>query len=215
MNREDAKKKIIEISKSLSSIGLIIGGAGNISIRLSDNLILISKRGSVLQYADEKDFLFINIDGDVVETNGEPTSEKDLHLEVYKNRTDVQAIIHTHSPYATVLAVIRQSIPPIVDEMGIILGGGVDIASYAQPGTKALAEQAVSALGNRKGVLLANHGALAVGSSLEEALKVANLIEHVAFIHLGALNSGKEEYILPQEAIDNQIAIYENKRRKI
>jgi len=215
MEYKEAQFEIIKISKTLGLSGLVVGGAGNISSRLNENHIMISKRGSILQTASKEDFLTININGDVIDGIGDPTSEKDLHLEVYTKRPDVQAVVHTHSPYATVLAVLRQSIPPIVDEMGIILGGEVSIANYAQPGTKALAYNAVSALENRMGALLANHGVLAVGSSLEEALKVAKLIEHVAFIHLGALSSGLKEYLLPKDAIDNQIALFINKKRRI
>lgn len=199
--------KIQEIAREMGARNLVVGAAGNISTRLDGHRVLISKRGADFNRATERDFVEVAYDGTLLSPEGTPTSEKDLHLQMYQ-RPDINAVIHTHSPYATAIAVLRKPIPQIVDEMGFILGGEVRVTPYAQPGTFELAKQAVATIEDRMGILLANHGVLAVGRNLDEALKVAVLIEHVAFIYLLASSAQSEVFSLPIEAIDHQNSLF-------
>jgi L-ribulose-5-phosphate 4-epimerase len=112
-----------------------------------------------------------------------PSTESLLHLAIYRERPDVNAVVHTHSLYASVAAVTSTHIPPVVDEMVVYIGGAVEVADYGFPGTTELAEAGVHALGDRRAVLLRNHGMCAVGPSLEEAMRVAILVERVAQIY--------------------------------
>jgi L-fuculose-phosphate aldolase len=110
--------------------------------------------------------------------------EHPLHLAIYNARSDVQAVVHTHSTYASALAVLRLPIPQIIDELVFQLGGQVEVADYAFPGSRELADNVVEALGPRNAVLLANHGGLAVGSTLDRAYQNALLLERAAHIFL-------------------------------
>lgn len=200
-------KKIQIIAREMGARNLVVGAAGNISSRLDGQRVLISKKGADFNRATESDFVEVAYDGTLLSLEGTPTSEKDLHLHMYQ-RPDINAVIHTHSPYATAVAVLRKPIPQIVDEMGFVLGGEVRVAPYAQPGTLELARQAVATLEDRMGILLANHGVLSVGRDLDEALKVAILIEHVAFIYLMASSAQSEVFSLPMEAVDHQNSLF-------
>jgi L-fuculose-phosphate aldolase len=112
-----------------------------------------------------------------------PSSELPLHLAIYAARPDVYAIVHTHSLYATACAVAGTAIPPCLEELVQVVGGGVEVADYALPGTAELAQNTVIALGDRTAALLSNHGAVACGPSLKEAMLVAELVEKAAHIH--------------------------------
>ena len=113
-----------------------------------------------------------------------------MHAAVYEAKPEVSAVIHTHSPYATAFAVNNRDIPVILIEMVAFLGGGVPLARYALPGTRGVGDEAVKALEDRGGCLLANHGVLAVGNSLERAHLRAVYIEDAAKICSIAMSNG-------------------------
>ncbi len=105
-----------------------------------------------------------------------PSSEKGLHAEIYKNRQDVGAVIHTHSKYSCVYAAANKEMP-VLDEYKSILGNEIKLAAYALAGTKALAKNNASALGKNAGAILANHGMVACGTDIENAFEKCEAIE--------------------------------------
>jgi len=113
------------------------------------------------------------------------------------------SVLHTHSVFATVVAINGESIPPVIDEMTILIGGEVKVAEYAAPGTKQLAENAIKAMGDRKAVLLANHGAVIIGESSSDALKIARLVEKSAKVFTFARMGGVVKTI-PSVVLENQ-----------
>ena len=120
-------------------------------------------------------------------------------------------VLHTHSAYATAVAVNRENVPPLIDEMTILLGGGIDVAPYAPPGTPELARGAAQGLRERKGVLLANHGAVVGGTDPADALKLAELVEQACRVFLLAKGGGTV-HAIPAQAIHRQREIYQRKR---
>ena len=120
-----------------------------------------------------------------------PSSELWLHLEIYKNFPEARAVVHTHSVYASALAVAHKDLPPIIEDLAQITGGAVRCTEYALAGTKLLGQKAVEAMqGGRSAALLANHGAVCWGRNLKEALATAQLLEKAAQIYCIAHSFG-------------------------
>jgi len=127
------------------------------------------------------------------EGNHKPSSELKLHGELYKSRKKVNAVIHTHQQNASTVAAARVEIPPILDDMAQILGPTIRVADYALPGTKKIVKATIKALKGRNAALMANHGAIVVGSDLEEAFVAAEVLEKVSksFIEASFLGEAK------------------------
>jgi ribulose-5-phosphate 4-epimerase/fuculose-1-phosphate aldolase len=126
-----------------------------------------------------------------------------MHVGVYQNRPDVNAVIHTHQPFASVLAIINKPIPALFDEITVEIGHEVDIIPYAFSGSMELVNNVVAKLGNAcHCYLIQNHGALCLGADMKRALKNSELLENVAEIYYRALVTGEEIQKLPSSAID-------------
>ena len=190
---------------------LVAGSNGNASLRLSGSLevglILITPARRPYRQLAPEDLVVIDLEGEPVEGDMLPSSETALHLKLYKTRMDIGAVIHTHSLFASVAAVAGLGIPPIVDEMVIRVGGGVDVAEYAFPSSEELAQRACRALGDRNAVLLRNHGLVGVGRTSWDALEVCRLVERVAQIFVYASLLGKA-ISLPAEIIEMERELF-------
>lgn len=186
----ELKKAVVETGRQLMDKRLVAGTWGNISVRSDDGArIFITPSGQPYDELIPEDIVVVDVAGNIVE-GCRPSSELALHLAIYSARPDVRAVVHTHSLFATACAVDGEPIPPCLEELVQAVGGGVEVAEYALPGTPALATSAVFALGDRSAVLLANHGVAACGPSLKEALLVAELVEKAAQIHVIARQLG-------------------------
>lgn len=185
----DIKAEIIKYGLMMKKIGLIAGTWGNISARHNDRII-VTPSGIDYELLQPEDILVCDMDGKVLEGARTPSTELPTHMAIYKNRTDVGAIIHTHSIYATSMAAARKSIPAIVEDMAMIIGGDVPCAKYASTGSNELAENILEVLENKNAVLLANHGAIAMGRSLKEAFIVCQILEKSAQVYLFATQIG-------------------------
>lgn len=137
-----------------------------------------------------EDMVVLRLDGEILEGIHRPSSEWRMHAAVYEAKPEAGAIIHTHSPYATAFAVNNKGIPTILIEMVPFLGGDVPLAKFAIPGTRGVGDEAVKVLANRTGCLLANHGVLTIGASLEQAHLRAVYIEDAAKICSIAMSNG-------------------------
>lgn len=208
----DCKERLIRLGQEVYQRHLVNGAAGNLSIKDEEGNIYITARGSQLGFMQEKDIVCIDTAGNK-SGEKEPTSEYLLHTAMYHTYPDVRAVVHTHSAYATAAAVIREDIPPIVDEMTILMGGGIKVASYGAPGSQALADNAVAAMEDRKAVLLANHGAVIAAADEAEAIKLAELCEHAAQVYLSARSAGMI-HVIPEDAFQKQRGIYFKKTRR-
>ncbi|MBT9142578.1 MAG: L-fuculose phosphate aldolase [Dehalococcoidia bacterium] len=174
------RKEIIETTQLMCRDKLVLGTWGNVSVREGENRMLITPSGMDYSLLTPEDLVSISLDGQIIEGFWQPSSEWRLHAAIFAGRPDVEAIVHTHSVYATAFAVARLSIPPVVEEMVQVVGGGVDVADYALPGSEQLAKNAVNALGAKSAVVLASHGLVGVSASLTEALKVCQIVEKTA-----------------------------------
>ena len=150
-----------------------------------------------------EDIMAIDLDGNILEGKHSPSSEWRMHAAIYRADKRVNAIVHTHSPYATAFAINHMRIPAVLYEMVFFLGGDIPVAECAIPGTPEVGETCVPVLKERNGFLMANHGALAVGDTLDRAYTRAVYIEDAAKAYSVALTHGKT-YEIGAEA-ENEI----------
>ena len=192
---ESEKKQVIEAAQEMEKKGLAVGTAGNVSLRLKDSsgreLLAITPSGRYYDSLKVDDIVVVDFAGHRVEGELKASIETVMHLEVYKARKKVNAVVHAHPAFCSVIAVAGLEIPPLIDEQVIYIGGEIKVAQYAFPGTPELAKNAVSALGPRNAVILANHGALSVGRDMREALTICEMAEEMAKIYVSALGLGK------------------------
>ena len=177
-----AREAIVAMGKELIERKLVAGSWGNISVKIADGVYAVTPSGR--GYANQKPEDIVIVDDACKTLDGEltPSSESKLHTAIYNACPEAKAIIHTHSIYASALAAMRKPVPAIIEDIVQIIGGRVECAEYALPGTQELADNAVKAMNGRKGVLLANHGAVCWGKDLADALMVCEILEKAAQI---------------------------------
>ena len=211
------KHQVAETARKMLSLGLVSGTSGNVSLRLvpHDNLgelMAMTPMGTAYGTLADDDIAVVDFDVEPVEGDLPPSSESLLHTAIYRARSDAGAVIHTHSVFSGVAAVSGLEIPPIIDEMMVVIGGPVKVSQYAFPGSQELAENVCAALGERGAALIKNHGAVGVGRDLEEALNVCALLERAAQVFVYSTLLGRVN-TLPPEVVDAEVAIYRMRRQ--
>lgn len=205
------RETLIGAVRELDRRGLVSGSSGNISMRLpsegGDERYMITPAGVTYDVLNAQGLVVVDGELEPVGEEIVPSTESLLHLGIYHGRPDVNAIVHTHSLYASVVAVTSTHIPPIVDEMVLYIGGPIEVAEYGFPGTPELADAGVIGLGDRRAVLLRNHGMCAVAPSLAEAMRVAVLVERIAQIYVHAETMGGANE-LPEYAVETEREVY-------
>ncbi|MCK9444655.1 MAG: L-fuculose-phosphate aldolase [Tissierellaceae bacterium] len=194
----EERKQIVEYGKKLIETGLTKGTGGNLSIfNRKENLMAISPSGIDYFKIKPEDVVVLDLDGNVVDGDKKPSSELEMHSIFYRKRNDIDAIIHTHTVFATTLSCLNISLPP-VHYLVALAGLDVRCARYATFGTRELAENAFESMVDRNAVLLANHGLLAGAKDLANALNITEEIEYCAELYYRAKSIG-EPVILPEE----------------
>ncbi|MGI6453484.1 MAG: class II aldolase/adducin family protein [Syntrophomonadaceae bacterium] len=193
------RNEIIRIAREISKSGLVAGTWGNVSQRVAlDSCMAITPSGMDYWALEAEDIVIVDINGEMRDGQYKPSIETPLHLAIYKKRPDVQAIVHVHSTFATVFAVAGKSIPVVLEETAQVIGHEIRVAPYAECGTNELAEMVAGTLGSEGNVvLLANHGVVATGRDLNEALTVCRVTEKTAQIVLWASLLGKVNALEP------------------
>lgn len=201
MLMKEEREKIVEYGKKLIESGLTKGTGGNLSIyNREKQLMAISPSGIHYFQTKPEDVVVLNLKGEIVDGDKKPSSEREMHRIFYEKRDDIDAIIHTHTMYATTLSCLRWKLPAV---HYILASAGKDIrcAEYATFGTDELADNAFKAMKDRKAVLLANHGLLAGSNNLEDALSITEDIEYCSELYYRAKSIG-EPVILDDEEMD-------------
>ncbi len=200
---EKIRQSVAEAGLVLAHSSMTIGTYGNISCRVDENHIAITPSGRDYEQLTSADIVVTDLEGGVQKIDSDdgnkskdpgnnpgnnavpsrPSSELPLHLEIYKNFPEARAIVHTHSVYASALAVAHKDLPPVIEDLTQITGGAVRCTDYTIAGTKELGVKAVEAMeGGRSAALLANHGAVCWGRNMNEALATAQILEKAAQI---------------------------------
>src|SRR5579872_746493 len=184
---ERERERVARAARQLADAGLVIGTAGNVSARAGD-LVAITPTGAALATLSAEQVAVVDVDGEQRDGELEPTSELELHLGIYR-RYEAGGVVHTHAPHATALACVLDELP-IVHYSLLALGGPVRVAGYATFGTEELAEQTLAALADRTVALMANHGTIAHGADVEQALEHTLLLEWGCELYLRAAMLG-------------------------
>ena len=208
MGRYDPEKlTVLEATHWLAEHGYLgkRSSGGNVSIRIAgQDAIAITPSGRPYLKMAVEDVCVVDFDGNPLQANLQPSIEAGLHLGIYKHRTDVKAVIHTHQTYASVLSIIQRPIPALFDEIIVEIGKEVAVIPYAYSGSAELVQNVADKLGNQcHCYLIQNHGALSLGSDMERAMKNAELLENVARIYYHGLASGLDINELPADAIEH------------
>jgi L-fuculose-phosphate aldolase len=197
MSEAALREAIVRVAQAMDRAGFAPSKSGNVSARHGDGLI-ITPSGLPYAATTPDDLVALDLDGRVLAGARKPSSEWPFHTAIYRARPDARAIVHTHSPRATALACARRGLPAFHYMIALCGGPDVRCADYATFGTPELAENAVRGLEGRKAVLLANHGVIALGASLEGAYAVAAEVENLAGQYLDLLAAGVEPVILDE-----------------
>lgn len=211
MKWESEKKTVVEAAQRLLRLGLVAATSGNVSMRLEggaeEGMIAITPTSMDYEKMTAEDIVVVDYEVDVVEGERAPSSESLMHVAAYRARQDIQAVIHTHSIYASALAVAGVSLPPVLDEMVAYLGGAVEVAEYGFPSTEELGEKVVEAMGERNAAFIRNHGALAAGRDMVDALRACELVERASQIFMLARGFGEVEP-LPDEIVEVEKSMF-------
>ena len=196
MNTQQMKEEVHKYALKAYRVGLMAGTSGNFSLLdPSRQMVAITPTGLDYEQMSPSDIAIIDLEGNQLEGDQQPSSEWQMHTELYK-KMRVNAVAHTHVPYATAFAVLGREIPVVLVEM-VVLGGSVPVAPFALAGTKELGEKVVQTLMKEQkfACLLKNHGALTIGSSLEECYMRSVYLEDAAKIYQYSLAVGEPQVI--------------------
>ncbi|BBM38200.1 putative L-ribulose-5-phosphate 4-epimerase [Leptotrichia hofstadii] len=201
---EKEREQVIEYSLKLLSEGLTNGTAGNVSIfNREEGLVAISPTGVNYSELTPEMISIVDLEGKLIE-GLKPSSELEMHMILYRNREDVNAVIHTHPVYTTVLACLRQDLPAIDYMIAVTGATKVRCAEYASYGTKELAENAYKAMGSSLAVILANHGLTTAGKDIANAFNITVQVEYISNLYIKARNIG-EPIILPDNEMNSML----------
>jgi len=201
---EKEREQVIEYSLKLLSEGLTNGTAGNVSIfNREEGLVAISPTGVNYSELTPEMISIVDLEGKLIE-GLKPSSELEMHMILYRNREDVNAVIHTHPVYTTVLACLRQDLPAIDYMIAVTGATKVKCAEYASYGTKELAENAYKAMGSSLAVILANHGLTTAGKDIANALNITVQVEYISNLYIKAKNIG-EPIVLPDNEMNSML----------
>lgn len=194
----EERRQVAEACKELSRSGLVVGTAGNVSVRVGDHVV-ISPSGVDYDGMSGDDVGVHDLTGAAVEAPLKPSSELAIHLAVYAS-SSASAVVHTHGPASTALSTLVDVVPAS-HYYTALFGGPVRVAPYATFGTAALADSVVQALEGRSAALMGNHGAVLVGDELGAVMKLVPYLEYVCDVHLRAMASGTPVRVLPDAEV--------------
>lgn len=196
------RQEVVDTCLFMQAEDLIVGTAGNVSIRV-DDLIAISPSGVPYDEMTAEDVVVYNVNGEKVDGFLNPSSELPLHLSVYRG-TGTNAITHNHAVASTALGLLVDEIPASHYYSGMF-GGIIRVAPYAHFGSDELAQYVTDALKDRKGALMKNHGAITIGESAKKAVYLLPLLEYICEVHLKAMSTGADIALLSEQQMDEAI----------
>jgi L-fuculose-phosphate aldolase len=191
---EDASRRdLVRFSKWLSRLGFTPGTSGNLSVRLDRHRLLVTPTGMSKALLKAADMVIVDLEGCLLSGTRKVTSEIGMHLAVYRNRTEVGAVIHAHPPIATAFACSGRALDEMLCQEAVMTLGVVPLAKYATTGTDEVAASLVPFLPAHDAILMANHGAVSYGYTLLEAFLKMGTVEHLAHVGLIAHQLGSAQ----------------------
>lgn len=171
------RQALVKYGAALVESGLVQGTWGNLSARLDDRYMLVTPSGLDYRRLTAGDMVKVELGTLSWSGSLKPTSESGIHSGVYSSRPEIGAVIHTHSKYCSIFAAAEKPVPVIGENLTRIFGSRVELAAYGAPGSRTLWENTLDALGKNRGCIMAHHGMLCVGSTMESAFEACRLLE--------------------------------------
>jgi len=202
---QEQRQQLLDASRQLCHLGLNRGTSGNASVRVSDDNgqsgFLVTPSGMDVDQMTVDDLVWMDFSG---HWHGrcEPSSEWRFHSDILQHRPEINAVIHTHSMFATTLSTFRRDIPPFHYMIALAGGDTIRCAPYALFGSQLLSDHALTALHDRKACLLANHGMIAIGGDLHKALRITEEVETLCEQYLRALQVGEPHLLTHGEMLE-------------
>ncbi len=202
MAEHELRREMVRVGRLMWERGYVAATDGNLSARLGANRLLVTASGVSKGFLSDEDLVIIRPDGEPLSSyrgrDLHPSTEIAMHLEVYRQRPDVHAVIHAHPPLATAFSIAGVSLARCVIPEVIVTLGGIPTAEYATPGTAEVPESIQQSIGQYDAMILAHHGSLTVGETLWEAYLRLEKVEHTAQITLAAHQLGQVNTLSPQ-----------------
>jgi L-fuculose-phosphate aldolase len=199
MTEIELREQICEIGRRLYQRGYVSANEGNLSVRLNEDAVLCTPSLVSKGFMQPADLAIVNLAGEQTDGPRPRTSEIKLHLSVYRHRSDVQAVIHTHPPHVTAFAITGKAIPTDIHPEMEFFVGPVPTASYATPGTHEFAQTIVPFLQHSSAIVLANHGLVAFGPTLEWAWFVTEVVDSYCRLLLAARQLGEPQRLTSEQ----------------
>jgi L-ribulose-5-phosphate 4-epimerase len=207
---EQLKEELVELHLELPKHNLVVWTGGNVSARDSESsLIVIKPSGIRYEQLRPEHMVVLDLDGKIIEGNLKPSSDTASHLYIYKHRSDIGGVVHTHSVYATAFAAVGKPIPCILTAIADEFGGPIPCGGFALIGDEAIGRVVVESIGKSPAVLLKNHGVFAIGRDAKSAVKAAVMTEDNARTVWLAMQIGTADEI-PQEDVEKLHQRYVN-----
>jgi len=185
---KDVGERMAKAGRKLHNSGLVKGTSGNISARIpSTDMFLIKPSGARMECLKPEELVLVDLHGNKIRGDSKVSMETPIHAAIYRARKDAQAVVHTHAPRATAFGIAKTEILPLQIEMFMLLPNGVPVVPFKPPGSKALAEKVQKKIANYDALILENHGIVTVGSTIEAACNLNEMVEEAAKIQLLAI----------------------------
>ena len=204
---EQEKLDVIRAGIMLDRYGLISLAGGNVSMRMPSGELLVTPSGMIYENMVADDVIVMDLDGTIIEGENKPSSDTPAILYIFNHRPDINAVIHTHQPYATAISLIENEFRADLTTLGNACGGNVPIAPYSSPGSEEMGIDTVTYLGEGHAVILAHHGVMTTGDSLKQALNAAVHLEECARGYLAARAVGPIRHLTDAQ-IKQTVEIY-------
>ena len=208
-NEMNSKQILCDAIIKLNTLGLNHGATGNCSIRKEEGF-LISPSGISNDSLKSEHIVLMKMDGTLVNPKKlQPSSEWRFHRDIFTSRKDVNAVVHTHSVYASALSVLGAAIPQFHYMIAVTGGKEIPCAQYAMFGTQELSDNILKSLGKQKACLMSNHGLITVGNDLKEAVDIAEEVEHLSRMYVVA-NMPRKPHLLSDEEMDDVLKRFQS-----
>jgi L-ribulose-5-phosphate 4-epimerase len=206
---EELKKTVWKNCLELPKNNLVVMTSGTVSARdKASGLVAVKPSGVDYEILQPEDMVIMNLEGEILEGKMKPSSDVKTHLYIFKHRDDIHGVTHTHSPYASIFAVLGEPIPCCLTASAM-LGGEIPLGGLALVGGEEIGKEILSKIGNKKAIVMLNHGVYTIGKDCDEATKFAVEVEEIAKIVHFALSRGKP-IPLTDEGLRITMDIYEN-----
>ena len=207
---EKLKEELVQLHLELPKNNLVVWTGGNISARDRESgLVVIKPSGVRYEELCPEHMVVVDLDGKTIEGNLKPSSDTASHLYIYKHRSDVGGVVHTHSAYATAFAAVNKPIPVVLTAIADEFGGPIPCGGFALIGDEAIGKVVIESIGKSPAVLLKNHGVFTIGKDAKSAVKAAVMTEDNAKTVWLAMQIGSPD-VIPQEDVDKLHDRYTN-----